>query len=246
MKVAIAFGGGGARALGSLGAMEALEKYEVSAVAGTSMGAIIAAYYGIHGEVNSLREWFEKLRTKDIVSLSGGPSKTALIGTTKLRKLFVTWYGDKRIEDLDIPVKIVATSLNHKREQVFSKGPLVDCVLASMAIPGLFPPVEIDGEFFVDGGITNPTPISALSRYRKVIGIDFAVREQKFDKAPTIFESLFYSYEVARYVAVQQQVTGKKYSFIRPEAMPGIQILRFDKSKEHIEQGRKAAKSFVA
>lgn len=245
MKVAIAFGGGGARALGSLGALpEIQEKYEVSAVAGTSMGAIIAAYYGVNGEVDSLREWFEKLRTKDIISFSGGPSKTALIGTAKLRKLFQEWYGDARIEDLRIPVRIVATSLNYKREHIFTSGPVVDCVLASMAIPGLFPPVQIDGEFFVDGGITNPTPISALSRHKRVIGIDFAVREQKFDKAPTIFESLFYSYEVARYVAVQQQTRGKKYHFIRPQAMPGIQILRFDKSKEHIRQGRKAAVGF--
>lgn len=247
MKVAVAFGGGGARALGSLGAFPAIqEKYEVSAVAGTSMGAIVAAYYGVYGEVDSLREWFEKLGTKDVFSLSGSPSKTALIGTTKLRKLFFEWFGDARIEYLDIPVKIIATSLNHKRQHVFTSGPLVDCVLASMAIPGLFPPVCIDGEYFVDGGITNPTPISALSRHKRVIGIDFPVRKQKFDKSPTIFESLFYSYEVARYVAVQQQIKGKKYRFIRPEAMLGIQILRFDKAKEHIEQGRIAAEKFFA
>ncbi len=246
MKVAVAFGGGGARALGSLGAIRVLEKYEISAVAGTSMGAIIAAYYGVHGEVDSLREWFEKLNTRKIISHYGSPSKHALIGTKNLRKLFEEWFGDLQLEELSLPVKIVATSLNKKEERVFTRGSVVDCVLASMAIPGLFPPVRIGDEFFVDGGITNPTPLSALSRYRRVFGIDFSVREQEFKEPPTIFESLFYSYEVARHVAVQNQKKGKKYLVISPKPMSGIQILRFDKAKEHILAGEEAAKKFIS
>src|SRR4029077_6801262 len=65
-----------------------------------------------------------------------------------------------RFEDLDVPFQCVAASIEKAAEHWFSSGPLADAILASAAVPGVLPPVEIDGEHFVDGGIVNSIPIS--------------------------------------------------------------------------------------
>jgi NTE family protein len=76
-----------------------------------------------------------------------------------LRKVIEDGIGFERLEDAVIPVEVVATSLTDGRERWFTYGPAVEAVLASSAVPAIFPPVEIDGERFIDGGVVNNVPI---------------------------------------------------------------------------------------
>ena len=76
-----------------------------------------------------------------------------------LRKVIEDGIGFERLEDAVIPVEVVATSLTDGRERWFTYGPAAEAVLASSAVPAIFPPVEIDGERYIDGGVVNNVPI---------------------------------------------------------------------------------------
>jgi NTE family protein len=105
--------------------------------------------------------------TRDTVYRQGrlhGPwlyvqQRDSVYANTGLRKVIEDGIDFERLEDAAIPVEVVATSLTDGRERWFTYGPATDAVLASAAIPAIFPPVEIDGERFIDGGVVNNVPI---------------------------------------------------------------------------------------
>jgi NTE family protein len=88
-------------------------------------------------------------------------SRTHLYSTEPLRRLLEEHLpaGTSSIEDLPVPFQCVAASIERAAEHWFTEGPLVEAVLASCAVPGLFPPVRVDGEHFLDGGLTNSIPV---------------------------------------------------------------------------------------
>jgi NTE family protein len=87
-----------------------------------------------------------------------------MVDPSGLRRLLERHLGCKRLEEAAVPVHVVATDRLLGTEVVISAGPVVDAVLASAAIPGVFPPVTIDGRELIDGGVANNTPISTAIR----------------------------------------------------------------------------------
>jgi predicted acylesterase/phospholipase RssA len=85
--------------------------------------------------------------------------RDSVYANTGLRTLLEEGVTFDRLEDAVIPVEVVATSLTDGHERWFTYGPVVEAALASAAVPGVFPPVEIDGERFIDGGVVNNVPI---------------------------------------------------------------------------------------
>ncbi len=85
--------------------------------------------------------------------------RDSVYANSGLRRIVEEGFAVERLEDAVVPVEVVATSLTDGRERWFTYGPAVDAVLASMAIPAIFPPVEIDGELFIDGGVVDNVPI---------------------------------------------------------------------------------------
>jgi NTE family protein len=169
---AFVFAGGG-----SLGAIEVgmlrelLERGEYpGCVVGASAGAINAAYFAgrPHGDgVAMLEALWCKIRRQDIMPLSMFGllamilrSRPHLVEANALRRLLETQLSYERIEQATLALHIVATDMLTGGEVVLSTGPVVNAVQASAAIPGVFPPVRIDGVDLVDGGVANNTPIS--------------------------------------------------------------------------------------
>jgi NTE family protein len=139
-------------------------------VYGASVGAVNAAAYGADPSVEGMKKiedvWVN-LGPDDIFPKSRvhGPwmffqQRAAVYANSGLRKVLESGIPIDRIEDSVIPLEVVATSLVDGSERWLSSGPIVDAVLASSAIPGVFPPVEIDGEPLIDGGVVNNVPIS--------------------------------------------------------------------------------------
>jgi NTE family protein len=96
----------------------------------------------------------------------------ALRGDTALRRLVETAIPFARFEDAVVPLHVVTTSLRTGRERWFDRGPVIEPILASAALPAVFPPVEIDGELLVDGGVVDNVPVSraiALGAERVVV-----------------------------------------------------------------------------
>jgi NTE family protein len=164
--VALALGAGGAKGLAHIGAIEEIERqgYTITAVAGTSMGALIGGIYAM-GKLDVYRDWVGTLAKLDVLRLldwswsGGGLIKgEKLIGT--LRRLI----GDTQIEDLPIAFTAVATDIDREREVWLSRGCLFDAIRASIAIPTVFRPATLAGRRLVDGALLNPVPVTPLIR----------------------------------------------------------------------------------
>ena len=127
--------------------------------------------------------------------------RPAIHSSDELRRMLERVHGiDRRIEDLEIPFQCVASSIENAAEHWFTRGPLVDALLASSAIPVLLPPVEIGGEHFYDGGLVNSIPIDraielgATTVFALQVGrIEVALRPPR-----RLHEAALLSFEIAR------------------------------------------------
>ncbi len=145
-----------------LGVISVLERYGLhpDLVAGCSAGALIGAYYAAGHSVAEMKRFMREQRTASLFSLRF--DGLGLLSNENLRAYLRRYLGERTFADLPIPFCVLCTNLETGKEVVFDSGSLVDVVLASSAIPGIFSPVEIDGQLLVDGGLTNNVPVSAL------------------------------------------------------------------------------------
>lgn len=175
-RVGLVLGGGAARGWAHIGAIRALEEAGIKpdVVCGTSIGALVGAVYA-NGDLDWLEDWVGKLTWQTVVRLldlrffSGG-----LLGGRKVIDVFAKQFNGRVIDELAMPFTAVATELDTGRELWLREGSVVDAVRASIAIPGLFTPIWHDGVWLVDGGLSNPVPVSAARAMRAdtVIAID--------------------------------------------------------------------------
>jgi NTE family protein len=169
---AFVLSGGGNLGAGQIGTVLALLErgIEPDLLVGTSAGAINAAYLafdpGLDG-ARRLADIWTSVRTRDVFRLPVKPwvilrrlRGESLYGNEGLRSLLERFAPYEYIEDAEVALRIVASDFETGREIAFHSGPLVEAVLASSALPGLFPPVEIGGRLYVDGGIADNVPIS--------------------------------------------------------------------------------------
>ncbi|MEM8743516.1 MAG: patatin-like phospholipase family protein [Pseudomonadota bacterium] len=178
--LALALGAGGARGLAHIRALQALDDLGIkpAAIAGSSIGSIIGAGYasGMSGDDmhDYVRARFEnrfdllaslwKLRPDDVGEFmaEGGP-RLGEISIERVIEVFLPEQIGEDFSGLEIPLKVVATDYYAHRDHVFSSGALRTAVAASAAIPAVFLPVKIDGEIYIDGGMTNPAPFDKLA-----------------------------------------------------------------------------------
>jgi NTE family protein len=175
MVTAFVLAGGGSLGAVEVGMLQALLEhgerpdFVVGASAGAINGACFAAEPTLAGVAKMAATW-SALRREHIFPL-GMRSLLALllrrdhlVGSHGLRRLLEAHLPYRLLEHAALPIHVVATELASGDEVLLSEGPAVDAVLASAAIPGIFPSVSIGGRELVDGGITNNTPISAAIR----------------------------------------------------------------------------------
>ena len=172
-KTAFVFAGGGSLGAVEVGMLEALMARGVCAdlVVGASVGAINAAYFAARPDsegVRSLRRIWRGVHRRDVFPFTpfGGllsffSLRNHLVDPTALRRLIERHLPTRDLTQTVIPCHIVATDILTGTEVVLSSGAAVEAVLASTAIPGVFPPVQLEGRYLADGGLANNTPISA-------------------------------------------------------------------------------------
>lgn len=161
-RVGLALGGGAARGTAHLGVLRALEENAIPlhAIAGTSIGAVVAALYAFGKKPDEI---YEVAREMSMGKLSGFTLKKKGFSTTdRLESLMIEQLGDVNIEDALMPLAVIATNLYTGQKTIFTHGNLAKAVAASAAVPGIFIPVEIDGVEYVDGGLVENVPVSAL------------------------------------------------------------------------------------
>ena len=161
-KIGLALGGGAAKGVAHIGVLKALEdaKVNIDFIAGTSVGAMIAALYAFNVDIEAIGSLARRLTMSKVTSFK--LNKTGFFTTESLRELILEYVGEVNIEDALIPLSIVATDINSGEEIILTTGSVADAVCASAAIPGIYIPVELNGRTLVDGGLVQNVPIEAL------------------------------------------------------------------------------------
>jgi NTE family protein len=170
-RTAFVFAGGSSRGAGQIGMLEALMARGIrpDALYGASVGAINAA--GFAGTPNAagverMASIWRRLKRDDIFPQGRVPNavryfqqRESVHPNSALRRVIEEGITYERLEETSVPLKVVATSLTDGRMHWFTRGPAVEAVLASAALPALLPPVEIGGELFIDGGVIDNVPL---------------------------------------------------------------------------------------
>lgn len=164
--VALVCSSGSSRGLTQIGAIEALTNrgYRIHAVAGCSIGAIVGSMCAA-GKMQELKDFFLSMSLQQMFRLSDfSVHADYIIKGSRLLEAFSNIVPDMRIEDLPMPLSLVATDIRSGREAVFREGELAKLIRASFSLPVIFQPVEHEGMLLVDGGITNPLPLNRVER----------------------------------------------------------------------------------
>jgi NTE family protein len=162
MDITLALGGGGARGVAHIGVLRVLERegFRIRAVAGTSIGSVVGALYALGknaGELESLCTALDQSRLFGW-PLSEGPGLLGLRGVADFLRPHL---GELTFADLSMPCAAVAVDLISHREIILKEGRVLDAIMGSIAIPGLFPPKELHQYLLIDGGTLDPVPVRA-------------------------------------------------------------------------------------
>ena len=179
-RVALVLAGGGARGVAHIGAIEELERqgFEISAVAGTSMGALVGGVYA-SGYLEPFKEWMRALDKYKVFSLVDFALSTeGLVKGDRVMEAMKELVPDVQIERMPVPFAAVAADLLTGDEVVLDSGGLYDAIRASISIPSVFRPVHRDGRVLVDGGTVNPLPLNRVRREEGdlLVAVDVSAR----------------------------------------------------------------------
>ena len=182
-NIALVLSSGGARGLAHIGVIEELESqgYQISSIAGCSMGALIGGVYAA-GKLNEFREWMKTVDRKKMLELTDfSLSLNHIVKGKRIIEAIMEFVPDVAIEELPIPYCAVATDLKDGREVVFTQGSLFEAIRASISLPSFYEPVQRNGMILIDGGVINPIPLNRVSRRTGdiLVGIDVSGYDYK-------------------------------------------------------------------
>ena len=250
MRVGLALGSGGARGLAHIAFLEVLDQLliKTSAIAGSSIGALVGALYagGLSGA--RLRDLARSVTIRDLPKLLDAPSLKEPFGI-KGRKI-EEWLREilpvRRFEDLPIPLRIVATDFWKGEEAVFSKGDIAQAVRASISIPGVFQPYELGGRVLVDGGVVNPVPFEHLGGLADfVVAVDVSGGTESGDsKALGPVETLLGAFSIMGKVIMEQRAQDSRISLYHRPSLRGFRTADFLKAEEILDSVREDAELF--
>jgi NTE family protein len=171
-KIGLALGSGAAKGWAHIGVIRGLREagIEPTIVCGTSMGGVVGAAYAA-GELEAFEEWGRAIEWRQLVTYFDLTLRGGLIRARRMFEFFENVLPDRTIESLDYSFAAIATDLGTGQEIWLRKGPLLDSLRATIALPGLIAPVKHKDRWLVDGGLVNPVPVSAC----RALGADSVI-----------------------------------------------------------------------
>jgi NTE family protein len=259
-RIGLALGSGGAGGLAHIAMLSVFEEcgIEPAAVAGTSIGAIIGTLHAAGLPAAEIRALFREFGGSALDPFSGLLERDGPPGLRDILKVdlaggsildaggfidFIAEHFEARdFADLDKPLAIVATDYWSGEPVVCREGDLLEAIRASMAVPGLFAPVERDGRLLIDGGTSDPLPAEQLEEVDVVVAIDVTgSRRAERDGRPGLTDLLFNSFEIMQQSILRERLEQHRPDiYIKPE-LPGIRLLHFDRVDGIIESAAPAA-----
>ncbi|MFP6807979.1 MAG: patatin-like phospholipase family protein [Pseudomonadales bacterium] len=249
--IGLSLGGGGAKGLAHIAVLETLDEMgiQVKAISGTSIGAIIGTIYasGLSGRdirlaVDTLLEvpmsfreaWTAKRPFGWLELLNLDLARSHLFNVDPLVDEIRHLIAVQRIEDLGIPMQIVAADFWERSEVVFDSGPIIPAIQASFCLPGIFEPITINDTVLVDGGCVNPIPFDLIrDQCDIVIAVDvLGKRVPEGHALPTFSDALFNTFQIAeKSIAVGKMKTHPPDIYIEPDIID-VKVMEFQKAEQ--------------
>lgn len=241
--------GGGALGIAHLNIIKTLQEEQLKPkeIIGTSMGAIMGACYALDYSASEIYQFIEKFSNIfkwGKLSFSQG----SLLSTEKIAELFDVLYGEKSMAETHTSLKIVTTDFNSGHARLFDNNSpikITEAVLASMAIPGIFPPVKIDQQFYVDGFIASNLPIE-YSEYQSILACNvlgqnsFADFKEKdyhfFGHTKAVLEMVERSVRLSMYNNAQKSLQHLNGVVLIEPQVAKFKTYEFHKYKEILQQ----------
>ena len=256
-RIGVALGSGAARGLTHIPYIEAMDELGLrpSVIAGCSIGALIGAGWAngmtgkdlrehAFGALGSLQLIAGRLWTTGLANFNLEAGLSMQVDPVIITKAFLPDGFPDDFAELDTPFHVVATDLRSREEVVFASGPLQHAIAASIAIPSLFHPVEVDKRLFIDGGVTNPLPLDIANRdVDLLVGIDVngSPDERFATGVPSAFETGFLATQIMSHMLISNMVELQQpHVYVRPEVNP-FGILEFWRVREildHVAGGK--------
>jgi len=190
-RLGLALGGGGGKGAAHVGVLQVLEELElpIDLIVGSSTGGAVALLYAAglsHSEILAL---FRAMSLRRIAVPD--PTRTGLIGQRRREELLTRLLGTRTFDDLRIPCAVTAVDLVSGTVVVIDDGPLVQALLATTALPGIFPPVLRDGMILADGGILNNLPVNLVRERgaQRVIAVELNDAVPGFNLMPALADN---------------------------------------------------------
>lgn len=240
-KTGIVLSGGGTRGFAHLGVLQALEEHGIKPeiISGVSAGSIVGVFYADGKSPGEILHLFGSKKIFDYFDFT--IPRTGLVKMTGFEKTLSKHLDAHTFEDLKIPLQVFAVNMNTAEYKRFDTGDLIRAVKASSSIPFLFPPTEIDGEYYCDGGVVNNFPIEFI---RPKCEILIGVSVNPLGKR-TSFSSLKQVAERTFQLSIRAHALDRKKQcelFIEPEGVGQYGFLDISKGNEIYELGYKAGK----
>lgn len=258
-RLGVALGSGGARGLVHISYIEAIEELGItpSIIAGTSMGALLGAGWASGMRGSELREYVTQVVTPR--ELAG---RLWLSGNASLREFGFNWQIDtgsivssylpdtmpETFDGLKVPFRAIATDYFRGEQVVFSTGPLLAAVAASLAIPGFFRPVRIGDDVYIDGGTTNPLPADHARQSADVvvaIDVNGEINEAPAGNTdPGMFDVGFGAMQIMTRGLTQSVLRVAQPEVYVRAPVSDFRVLEFWRSQEILAQGDKEKDGF--
>lgn len=272
----LALSSGAARGTSHVGVLRVLEEEGLipDAITGTSIGALLGAMWSMGRSAHSMERLARRVKRKDFFPLSdlSFPPSPSLYRGAKITEFVERVFGDKTFSDLTIPLQIAATDIDTGELIILDSGRLSDAIRASIAIPGLLRPVELQGRRLVDGAVISPVPVSPLTRMgiSRIVAVNVIpppqyhsetdeMKKRRFIGSKGLLGKLF-DYgpdEIPNIIdiigrtnlfmgsLIADELCSEASIVIRPW-LPEIHWIDFDASPRFVEAGARAAQSSIA
>ncbi|EFV80678.1 MULTISPECIES: patatin-like phospholipase family protein [Neisseria] len=241
--VALALGGGASKGFAHIGIIKVLKENNIpiKIVTGTSAGSIVGSMYASGMSPDRLELEAEILGKTDLVDLT--LSTSGFIKGEKLQNYINRKVGNRPMQQFPIKFAAVATDFESGKPVVFNVGNAGQAVRASASIPNVFQPVVIGSRKYVDGGLSQPVPVSAAKKLGAnfIIAVDISARPAK-NVSQGMFSYLDQTINVMSQTALRQEL-GQANVVIKPQVLELGSIGGFDQKQRAIQLGEQAART---
>lgn len=242
-KLGLALGGGAARGFAHIGVIQVLEENGIKPdlVVGTSAGSLVAAFYAT-GKTGAQLQWLaDSMDESQLTDWTVPFMNRGMLRGEALGRYVNSQLNGAKIEDMKMPLGIVATDLQTGDGILFRRGDIATAVRASSAVPSVFEPVRIGNKDYVDGGLVSPVPVRFARQMGAdiIIAVDISSRPEDA-KTTDILKVLLQTFSIMS-KSISQLELAQAEVVVRP-AMPDVGSAEFAARKKSIEAGRAAMK----